>query len=820
MPPRRACLLALSLFLVLPQSAPAEPPRTDLMGDPLPDGALVRLGTTRLKQERYTGLAWAPSGKLLAACSAGDHPVLLWDAATGKELRHFGAGLAPFWAVAFSPDSTVLAAAGHFWEVHLWDVATGKELRRLKGHEQNVSSLVFAPDGRSLFTASYDRTVRQWDVATGRELRVFKGHTDTVSTLALSPDGKTLASGGEDRVLRLWDVASGRQRAKAEGHDSEIRSVAFAPDGKKLASVSWDGSLRLWDSAGNELLKLHGDEGVLSCVAFSRDGGTVITGGNGGTLRWYDPATDKVRHQAQQRGRILALAVAPDGRSVATAGDLPTIRFWDMASAQAVGPMPNLQGPVKSLGFAADGKTVWTTDPDHTMCTWDPATGRQRGALAGPPKVRESAVSADGRVLAFLLENDDFLVWDAAGKLLQRIRHPRPVEEEDVKGQQAPAGVFRLVGLSPDGSLLAAVANDGTIHTWQTATGRPLPVSAPSAETVSALAFSADGRTLATAHAEVRTVLLWETATGKPRLRLQGIKLNRGRATFSPDGQMLAIEGKEPTLQLWEPDTSRPREVRSWPLNREPLHAVAFAPDGARLAAGVGNAVLVWDVRSGEEVARFEGHRGPVKGLAFAPDGRTLASGSEDTTALIWALPAPPGAAEAAPPPTIVDAGAEELEELWSDLAGADGVRAYRAIRRLTALPEQSTALFRERLRPVLLEPGRVERLIADLDSNLFAVRHKATGELEELGLLAETSLRQARDSQPSPEMGRRLDHLLARLRGMRLTPDQLRSWRALETLERIGTPEALAVLAKLGEGTPLAPLTQAAKASLGRCRH
>lgn len=159
-----------------------------------------------------------------------------------------------------------------------------------------------------------------------------------------------------------------------------------------------------------------------------------------------------------------------------------------------------------------------------------------------------------------------------------------------------------------------------------------------------------------------------------------------------------------------------------------------------------------------------------------------------------------------------------ELPSLWADLAGGDAVKAYRAIGRLAAAPELTVPWLRERLRPVAAaDPQHLARLLADLDSNRFAVREQAMAELEKLGELAEPALQKALEGQPALEFRRRVEQLIEKLRGPITHPDHLRVWRALEVLEHVGTPAAKQVLERMAQGAPESRLTQEAKESLQR---
>jgi hypothetical protein len=280
---------------------------------------------------------------------------------------------------------------------------------------------------------------------------------------------------------------------------------------------------------------------------------------------------------------------------------------------------------------------------------------------------------------------------------------------------------------------------------------------------------------------------------------------------------MLAVVDKDPgeIVSLWDTATGKQRR-RFIPKGQDASLTLAFSPTGRFVAtAGSGgrdNTVYVWESATGREVCRFQGHQGGVPALAFAPDGRTLASGGSDSTVLVWDVTgrAPDGRLATA------RRAARELEARWAQLVGNDAGRAFQATWAMVASPSQTVAFLQARLHPaVALEPQRAARLIADLDSGRFTVRDRAGRELETAGEAAEPALRKLLAGRPTPEQRRRAEHLLERLDSW--SGERLRTWRALEILEQIGTPAARQVLAQLAQGAPADRLTREAQVALTR---
>jgi hypothetical protein len=281
---------------------------------------------------------------------------------------------------------------------------------------------------------------------------------------------------------------------------------------------------------------------------------------------------------------------------------------------------------------------------------------------------------------------------------------------------------------------------------------------------------------------------------------------------FSPDGRRLAIGGGR-TIYLW--DLEAGKEVRQFGGRLVFGRALAFSADGTLLAAGqLDGTVRLWNVATGTVLCELPGHEAAVTSLAFAADGKRLASGSMDSTVLLWDVAAVRSAAPA-PPAGLTPARAQAL---WQDLGGADAEKAFQAVAALSRHPDEAVALLQAKLRPVAPpEPARLQRLLQDLGDERYAVRERATHRLEELGELAAPALRELLAGKPSVEARQRAERLLGRLGGPVSGPPVLAAYRGIEVLEHVATPEARRVLEALAGGAPGHRITQEARASLER---
>ena len=365
------------------------PPALDAHGDPLPPGALLRMGTQRLRHGgALKSLAWSPDGQTLAVGSGGlDFAVRLWDVATGKEIRAFEKQQTGFFQVAFSPDGSLVASVDRRGGLYLWDALTAKVRNVRKLSEQATVS--FASNGKSFITIDEKGQACLLETATLKTLRVFSSgrglqapqahvawsadgkivaaadtsdklrlfevltgnvlHTldlpGPIDHLSISPDNRLLATAGKDKIARLWNIADCNMPAELEGHTRPIKGAAWSPDSKTLATISGDKTARLWDVRTRKefLTFTHphaaaGDQGNIQCVAFSPDGKLVASigiDGDNAVHIWSAQTGKEVINYDDHLGYIVGMALLDGGKSLLTSAADENIRLWNLASGKA-----------------------------------------------------------------------------------------------------------------------------------------------------------------------------------------------------------------------------------------------------------------------------------------------------------------------------------------------------------------------------------------------------------------------------------------------------------------------------------------------------
>jgi WD40 repeat protein len=543
--------LILLGFAPLASAQSGPPTKKDTFGDPLPPGALARLGTTRLRHGGpIVSLAWSQDGKVLASASH-DKTVCLWDTSDGKLLRRFTEPTDAVFAVVLSKDGKLVAAAGRDQKVRVWDRATGKLLWASASHGEEIYCLAFSHNSKWLATGV--GMVRLWDAATGKPGQEFRGSIDirhATYALAFSPDDTLLASGAEHGDLCLWDVKSGELRHKMHtAGNRAVYGLAFSPDGQLLASAhGMSVGAHWWNvNTGQCAGKLSGMSAGLA-VQFSPDGKTLVVAPCGEiepALHWFDLKTgDRVRNFDTGFFDCFAVAQSPDGKTVAYAGCGPRIVVRDVSNSKETLPAVGAETHIVTMAVPRQGKSLVASTRAGTTFLYDGTTGKAlRTLVKGGTARRVFCASPDGNRLIVDDPADGLSLRNLDAKAAKDVIRPIPKEKE-----------FYAEALSHDGRMLALAGREEVVI-WDVVAGkevRKLRIDV----WLAILNLSPDGtwllanRLVGVEDSKAKCEV-WHIPSGKPvSLWKEGMPVPWAGMTFTADGRSIIAEAKPGQLGL------------------------------------------------------------------------------------------------------------------------------------------------------------------------------------------------------------------------------------------------------------------------------
>jgi RNA polymerase sigma factor (sigma-70 family) len=424
-------------------------PRADLYGDPLPAGAVARLGTIRFRHDDVEAMGLSPDGRILITKSCEDATIRAWEADSGRLLWQTRSGSLPgvtgngLLNANFSPDGRFVAeicdcrpANGMAECIILCDTKDGKVLHRFpaEGGLKSVWEAIFSPDSK-VIAANIEGTIYLWSTETGRQTAKCVDAVPAAATVRFSSDGKTLigASGGNTVTVSHWNVA---KRVNTSVVGLKVKEAfwcqALSDDGRLLAVAAGltgqvpafgpppTSTLQLFDTTtGKECCTFQGDTTGIQALVLSRDARTLIgvspdKGERLSTISAWDTNSGKLKSRFRLHLPLpYHVGVTPDGGKVFTSASSnhgwlahgpaeAVVRWWDVTTGNELMTKPAHEDRVESACFTPDGRFLLSAAHDDTVRVWDLASARslRRVSPEGRHARALSVVSSQGTFLS------------------------------------------------------------------------------------------------------------------------------------------------------------------------------------------------------------------------------------------------------------------------------------------------------------------------------------------------------------------------------------------------------------------------------------
>lgn len=561
--------------------------------------------------------SYSPTGDSILTV-ANDASAKLWNAATYEELHTFRAETGSITMGAFSPDGASIAFGLTGGGVRIFDAQSYAETARLEGHAGRTYSVAFSPDGRRLATASADNTVGLWDVPSAARLSVLQGHSGEVKYAGFSHDGRYVFSVGSDGFLMLWNGVDGEKLAEFEGKMGQ-----FNPQAEQFL---------YWTGQRAEVLDIQTlkpayvlDQFVSSVnlAEFSPTGQWLGTGTQDGTVRLWTAATGAPGPLFNLGEPVSCLRVSSDDALVAACSREGLIRVWDIASGRLLVTHTGHGAGVATVRFSPDGSRLVSASFDQTARVWDSRRSRLATVVTScASPVTGVDMNADGSRIASIVRDNAVRVVEVSGG--RTLFHA---------AMRRGAG-GTCVALSPDGEYVAAALDGFVPMTWRVSEGTLVTRLDGHDGRVAGIAFSPDGREVATASWDGK-VRVWGAGGGSLLRSFGGTEEGMlTRVVFSPDGRLAATGSYTGRVCVYDANTGRCLSRFTAP---DAVLSVAFAHQSPLVAAACeGGAALVWDYDAAEQRYILEGHRSLVTGVAFSRDDARAVTASWDRKIRVW----------------------------------------------------------------------------------------------------------------------------------------------------------------------------------------
>ncbi len=472
--------------------------------------------------------------------------IIFWDLSTGKIRDTIYTKYTCSFSLTISDNNKLMAIKTEFDHcLYIWDMEIKKEIKKLEGHTDVIAGIIFLDDDKCILTSSNDCSIRLWNIENEREIRRFEGHTDLIECIDITADEKIFASCSDDKTIKIWDIESGKLLRTLEGHENRVMDISFSPDDRFIASCSWDDMVRIWEvETGKEIKCIKPNIGSPDWLRYLEDGKVLAVVSTSYLVRFFDTDTFQDVNLMGELPNILEMIFYDDNDNIL----ITSIRNYDMFFNTAY-------NNVKLPDFL---KKQWLNIEVHP-----------RDSGSKPPLYSITHLITNKNDPDFLdIDNNPNLYKENIGKKNLRLMNYYPQVE-------------------PRGS---------DISIFDLSTGEEIFHTSGYTALSNAVAFSYDGKMLATGHSDGK-LRLRDAATGEIiRIINEHYDNTYTKVGFSPDSRHIINRTDTEQVCMWEVETAE--KVREFPIDDE------FDMQGEWIVSVEldSECIDIWNILNGEKV--------------------------------------------------------------------------------------------------------------------------------------------------------------------------------------------------------------------------
>lgn len=565
--------------------------------------------------------------------------------------------------IASSPAEPITATGGWDMTIRLWNTETGEQIRVLKGHENWIRAIAFSPDGKLLASSDLDGTILLWNTVTGELLKKTGSPDIPGLALAFSPDGLSVNSLASTGHLQSWDVNSGEKKNEARNPDvlmltsgaitrngqvavgvvfgslvfldaksgevigglevsqsSMNNVVALANDDKYLACSS-DEDVHVWDLAARQFLctlKRHSDS--VTALAFSPDGKLLLSGGQDRKAVLWDVLAGRAVQEFVGHAAVITGVGFTSGSGLAiTSSTISDLRLWKTADGSLAGRLGGVAA-IEGAAFVPETRQIIAGYYDGAVRKWDMDSGKVV-STAGVTctSLCSMSASADGKLLAFGLQDKPLVIWDVA------------TQTEKLRIAQKSTPLW--TSFAQDGQHIVTVGRNDDLCVWSLPEGNLEWTLKGHTDTVNSAVFSDDGTRLLSTSSD-KTARLWNLKMGT-EIRALKHEGSVECGVFLSDGKSVLTADLDNHVQRWDMDTGN--VSLQFDGAPETVFSLYVVPQGDSFYGACHNGTVCrWNVSTGKLIATLEGHEGSARCAAMSADGKQLLTFSADKSVRLW----------------------------------------------------------------------------------------------------------------------------------------------------------------------------------------